>query len=180
MKAIVFDTETTGLTKPSGVPLSQQPKIIEFGARKVNLETGDIEDLNQLINPQEPLEEIITKITGLTDEDLKDAPVFGDFLPTAEEFFKDGDFLIAHNAQFDQSLLTFELQRLNYVTFPWPRHIICTVQEYRPRYGKYMKMEALYEDIMGQPLKQTHRALDDVIALYDLLMKDDFFMGLTG
>jgi hypothetical protein len=41
--------------------------------------------------------------------------------------------------------------------------------------GKRPRLVELYERIIGRPLMQTHRALDDAMAVYEILLKDDFF-----
>ena len=85
LKFLVFDTETTGLTLPSVSDLSKQPKIIEFGA----LITDGKEILktyNQLINPGEQITAEIMKITGITNDDLKDKPRFGEVYSEIKDF----------------------------------------------------------------------------------------------
>lgn len=184
MISIIFDTETTGLLKPAAIPLEQQPKIIELGALKVD---GDkiIGELSQLIDPEEPLTAIITKITGIKDEDLADKPPFYEYFPLLVDFFEGTDMLICHNAFFDTGMLKNEISRLSFETsnenvrcaikFPWPAETICTVQEYKALLGKWPKMTELYEKIIGKPLAQTHRALDDCKALHEILVADKFF-----
>ncbi len=81
--------------------------------------------------------------------------------------------MVAHNMPFDFRMLLMELQRENAeYKFPWPSIHIDTVQLARKRYGgKFMKLQAIYEDLVG-PYEQKHRALDDVemlIAVYHAL-----------
>lgn len=154
---IFFDTETTGLIKNKALTLMMQPHIIELGAVR-----DDGEEFHTLLNPGVKLEPIITKITGLTNEKLKDAPKFRDVLPELVEFFIGQEALVAHNLPFDLGLLVFELRRCEAeFKFPYPPVHIDTVQIAQPRYrGKFMKLQALYEDLIG-PYEQKHRALED-------------------
>jgi len=166
---IFFDTETTGLIRNLALHLSKQPHIIEIGA-VTNVIDIDAE-YSQLINPGIKLPEIITKITGLTDEDLKDAPTFAEAWEKLNGFFYGYDTLVAHNMPFDKSMMKFELRRMD-VEWPdsWPNKFIDTVQLARPLYkGKFMKLNALYEDLIG-PVKQAHRALDDAKMLRDVYL----------
>jgi len=179
MKAIIFDTETTDLTLPSLAPLDKQPRIIEVGAIVVD-ETGIIAELSQLINPGMDIAEKITKITGITNADLVDQPTFAEVLPQLRDFFTGSDLLICHNAPFDSALLRYELERLACEDFPWPSETICTVQEYLPLFGHRPKLTELYETVLLRPLAQTHRALDDVKALYEVLVADKFFQQIMG
>lgn len=191
MKTIIFDTETTGLPQ-KGQPLEFQPHIIEFGAIYLDDDGQIIRTVNQLLNPGDKiwdnkikrfgdkLPPIITKITGITDADLVGKPSFNEFLPFLDRFFEGSYLLIAHNAVFDVAMLTNELERVGdnqeYITgFPWPKQTICSMQEYTIPSKKWPKLNELYERIMGKPLKQTHRALDDVMALHEILVKDKFF-----
>ena len=178
MIRLVFDTETTGLPLPAAADISKQPRIIELGAVKLD---GDkvIERYNQLLNPGQLLEAKITQITGIKDEDLIDKPFFLDVLPKVRELFQDVDELIAHNAPFDTALLRYDLQRCNVTDFIWPRKITCTVQEFRHLKGRRLKLIDLYEIILGKQLAQTHRALDDVDALIEILMKVGYFSNDT-
>ncbi len=54
------------------------------------------------------------------------------------------------------------------------------MQEYTPQFGHRPKMTELYENVMGKPLLQTHRALDDVRALYECTKEDGFLNMLFG
>ena len=178
MKAIILDTETTGLLKKAA-PLDQQPQIIELGA--VYLNNGEVHAaLTQLIDPGCPLPAIITKITGIKNEDLVGMPTFKEYLPQLVDFFQDVDMLICHNAPFDVGVLKNELERAECTDCPWPKDIVCTIQEYKSLLGKWPKMTELYEKIMGKTLKQTHRALDDCLALNEILTKDKFFEKVSN
>lgn len=179
MKAIIFDTETTGLLLPSSAPVEKQPRIIELGAIAVS-ESGILGELSQLLSPGQEITAEITKITGITNEDLVGKPTFAEFLPQLKEFFAGADMLICHNAPFDSGMLRNDLIRAGCEDFPWPETTICTVQEYQPLFGKRPSLKVLYHRIIGEELAQTHRALDDVMAVYAVLQKDKFFEQLFG
>ena len=171
MISLVFDTETTGLPLPDCADLDRQPCIIELAVAR--LEFGKIiSEHSWLMNPERPLEPIITKITGLTDADLADKPKFRELLGEIEEAFGGAEQLIAHNAPFDVGLLAFELDRCARTGFPWPKTIICTVQEFFHEKGRRLTLAQLYELKLGRPLAQTHRALDDVRALCEIVLKE--------
>ena len=92
---VVFDLETTGLERTE--------EIIEIGAVKIR--GGKIaEQWTTLVKPSKPLTEENTKLTGITDEMLADAPKIGEVLPDFMKFI-DGTVLVAHNADFDMSFL---------------------------------------------------------------------------
>jgi DNA polymerase III epsilon subunit family exonuclease len=179
MNIVIFDTETTGLPLPKTAPLEKQPRIIELGAVVVD-KKGCLGELSQLLDPGVEISAEITKITGITNDQLKGKPTFKEFLPELKAFFADTQVLIAHNAPFDRKMLELELERVECTDFPWPEQVVCTVQEYQPQFGKRPKLLELYERVMGVPLAQTHRALDDVKALHECIAKDGFLELLFG
>lgn len=168
MLALVFDTETTGLVKHPSAKMSVQPKIIEFGAALVDEEGRVVDEMNLIIDPQEPIEPIITKITGLTDDDLRGKPTFADVAPQIAALFSRADAMIAHNLPFDSTLIELELKRNNIEEWPWPPIQICTVQEHAEEWGRRPKLEELYQHAKGEPANQTHRALGDVYLLVEV------------
>ena len=179
MKAVIFDTETTGLLLPSSAPLEKQPRIIELGIVVVEdgKKTGEH---NWLIYPECEISAEITKITGITNEDLQGKPLFRQLLAEIEDVFGNSDMGIAHNAPFDVGMLTNELKLCCREGFPWPTEMICTAQEYTPMFGKRPRLIHLYEKVMGRPLAQTHRAIDDALAVFEVLEQDKFFQQLIG
>lgn len=166
---IIFDTETTGLIANESLPLDKQPKIIEFGAIRVDDVFNRVGDLSFFINPEEELKPIITKITGIKDKDLVDAKTFPYHYKMISDFFLGEDTFVAHNMPFDRSLLLFELQRMGKeYHFPWPSNHVCTVELSRQINGKYMKLTDLYKYLFGRDPQQTHRALDDCEILLEV------------
>lgn len=166
---VVFDTETTGLPLHPDAPLEKQPKIIELGAALLDENGTVVDTFQQLLHPGEDITDEITKITGITNDQLKDQPKFVDVLPQLREFFGRGFAVFAHNLPFDKKLLQFDLKRASCEDFPWPEQEYCTIGLHRSIWGRNMKMTDLYEYALKKPLPQTHRALDDVLALVEII-----------
>lgn len=168
---LVYDTETTGLLKPEVSDLAQQPKIIEFAICELDRQYNVVGKHSWLINPGEEITPEITKITGLTNADLRDKPSFIEVLPEIEKVFLGKIRLMAHNLPFDIGMLSNELRRIGrQYAFPYPPVQMCTVQIAQDLiYGRRARMIELYKDTMGRELDQTHRALDDVMALVDII-----------
>jgi len=171
----IFDTETTGLTLPTCADLSAQPHIIELGAIKIDFTGNKLGELSQLIKPPVEIIPKITKITGIKNEDVAEAPSFLEFLPKLKSFFEGVEVLVCHNVVFDSLMLRIELERCGCFDFPTPPQSICTVQEYQHLFGRRPSLKMLYEKIIGKSLQQTHRALDDAKALSSILKKDGFY-----
>jgi DNA polymerase III epsilon subunit-like protein len=161
----------TGLPKHPAAKDSVQPRGIEFGGILIDEEFNELETLELLINPHQPLEDIIVKITGLTDNDLKDQPTFLEVAPAMEAIFAEADALVAHNAPFDRTILELELARNGITEWPWPKYDICTVQEHAELFGFRPSLVVLYQHLFGEPPNQVHRALDDVRILVDVFKK---------
>lgn len=166
MHTFVFDTETTGLLKPEASPLDEQPRIIELYGVKIDEEFNMIDEFEVLLNPGAPLDPIITKITGLTDDDLKDAPTFVDIYDDLADFLLGTEEMVAHNLAFDRDMLKHELMRMDkMLNFPWPKNHICTVEQSINIKGYRLKLEQLHQIAVGQGFESAHRAKNDVFAL---------------
>lgn len=171
--ALAFDWETTGLTLHPKAKLELQPRAIEFGGVLVDRKGAIKEEFSYIIDPGVEIEPIITKITGLTNEDLRGKPKFAGVYKDVKRAFSAAALMIAHNLPFDRDVLTFELQRLGIKDFPWPQHGLCTVQANLEEWGRRPKLTELYEKVMGAKLHQTHRASDDCAALIQIVVKQN-------
>ena len=176
MKAVVFDWETTGLTLHPLAKMDKQPRAIEFGGVLIDGDGNSIRELSYIIDPEREIDADITRITGLTNDDLRGKPKFAAIYPAIRDLFGEADIQIAHNLPFDDTILELELERLGVVDFPWPRHSLCTVQIHQEQWGKRPKLTQLYEETFGEKLAQTHRALDDCLALAKIVVA----RGLLG
>lgn len=100
---VVFDLETTGLVNvPAG---GKMDAITEIGAVKII--GGEIrEKFTTLVNPDRKLDDEIVRLTGITDEMVKDAPKIAEVIP---DFYKfcDGCLLVGHNVQFDYKFIQY-------------------------------------------------------------------------
>ncbi len=93
---VSIDLETTGLNP-------KRDRIIEIGA--IRVENGEItEEFSTFVNPERKLEERITELTGIRDEDLAKAPELDEVFPKLLEFM--GELpLLGHSILFDYSFL---------------------------------------------------------------------------
>ncbi len=157
---VVVDIETTGGRAPFH-------RVTEIGA--VKMRGGEIVDRWQsLINPERSIPATITRLTGITNEMVADAPVFAEIAEGFHGFMEDAVF-VAHNVRFDYGFLSAEYARLER-RFRYPT--LCTCQSMRqlwkglPSYG----LANLCRHF-GIPLESHHRALCDAEAAAGLLLK---------
>ncbi|NVK18708.1 MAG: DNA polymerase III subunit epsilon [Methylocystaceae bacterium] len=104
MREIVLDTETTGFEYKQG------HRLVEIGCVELvnHMPTGNV--YHQYINPERDMPEGAFRVHGLSEEYLRDFPIFKEI---AQEFidFIAGDTLVIHNAGFDVPFLNWELKQ---------------------------------------------------------------------
>src|SRR3989338_1936697 len=101
-KLVFIDVETTG-------PRPTYDRIIEVGILRV--ENGNVvKEYKQLINPHIYLSPFIQLLTGISQNDLEEAPSFSDVRDELIEILDDATF-VAHNVRFDYSFIRNEFKR---------------------------------------------------------------------
>ncbi len=149
-EAVVFDIETTGLSKT-------ECKITEIGAVKIR--GGEIiERYNTFVNPECRIPEEITMLTSITDEMVADARKIDEVLP---EFlaFADGKLLIAHNADFDTGFIRVAAEQCG-IEFANPYLDTLALSKYINQDLKSHKLNILAKHYALEDFHH-HRACDD-------------------
>lgn len=150
---IVLDFETTGLN-------TREDRIIEIGA--VKLAHGEIIDsFSMMVDPGRPLAPEITRITGITDQMVMGQPKAEEALPKLLAFME-GHTIAAHNARFDCSILSNELNRLGMHYDAPELDTLTLAQKLYPDMARY-RLAALCKRL-GVSLKNAHRAVHDATA----------------
>jgi len=168
MREIVLDTETTGLDPYSG------HRLTEIGCMELinHLPTG--KKYQQYINPERDISYEAKKITGLSQEFLKDYPVFSKVAKDFLDFIGD-DPLIIHNAKFDLKFLNYELEQLNLSPLK-ANPIIDTLDIARHKFpGSPASLDALCRRFK---IDNTDRTLHGALIDCDLLAK--VYLELNG
>lgn len=164
MRALILDTETTGLLKKKAAALETQPHIIEFYGAIVDQEGKVIEAYGTLVKPPEKISALITSITGITNAMLADAPPFVAVAPKIREMVEGSTRVVAHNLSFDVGMLDNEFKRLK-IALKYPKVKTCTVEQSEFIKGRRMKLADLYSHLFPGETYAAHRAKADVDAL---------------
>lgn len=158
----IIDIETTGNTYKSG-------KITEI-AIYVHDGFQIVESFSSLINPECYISDFITRLTGINNEMVRDAPRFYEVARRIVEMTNDMVF-VAHNVNFDYKFIQEEFIRLG---FDYQRKTMCTVKmgrKYLPGHRSY-SLGKLCGDL-GISINGRHRAAGDALAtvkVFELIM----------
>lgn len=151
---IYVDIETTGISHHSS-------RIIEIAA--IRVENDQIVDtFKTLINPGSPIPYHITRLTGITTNDIQDAPFFEEIADKLNEILSSAIF-IAHNVRFDYSFIKKQLELCNIRYTP---RMLCSVRMSRALYPSQKKhnLQTII-NTHGLSAAKRHRAYDDALAI---------------
>lgn len=166
MREIVLDTETTGFKANEG------DRLVEIGCIELvnHIPTG--RHYHVYINPERAMPEDAFKVHGLSDEFLKDKPVFA---AVAQDFcdFIGEDPLVIHNAQFDLGFLNAELARLSGFPHIAMERAIDTVRLARQKFpGAQASLDALCKRFnIDNSARVKHGALLDAELLAEVYLE---------
>jgi len=158
----VVDIETTGHSPAKG------DRMIQFAV--VFVRDWEVQSTyTTFIQPGKKIPFFIQDLTNITDEDVRDAPVFED---VADEIFNmlENCIFVAHNINFDFSFIQAEFKRIGYPI--WKCKKMDTVELSRllfPTSFSYKLQDITLE--RGINLANAHRADDDAYATAELLIE---------
>ncbi len=161
---IYYDTETTGIK-------IGKDRIVEIAA------FDPLQDRKfcTFTNPECPIPPESTQITHITDEMVQGAPLIQEALEQFAAFCSGDVVLVAHNNDgFDKPFLEAEFRRAR---LPMPTWIFVDSLKWARKYRNDLPRHSLQvlREVYGIAANQAHRALDDVIVLYQVFsqMIDD-------
>jgi len=128
---------------------------------------------SSLVNPGISIPAFISKLTGISNKMVEDAPSFSDIAGDVVSMTK-GNIFVAHNVQYDYGIIRQEFKRLGY---SFKRKKVCTVrfsEKVFPERDSY-NLGTLCEDF-GIQIHDRHRAAGDAqatVKLFKKLLKKD-------
>lgn len=158
----IVDIETSGTH-------ALHSRIIEIGILRI--EDGVcVETYRTTINPGSRVPSWITDLTGITQEEVAEAPYFTDCVDDIDRLLSDAIF-VAHNVGFDYSFIEREFARIGR---RFASHRLCTARLSRALYPHFRRHGLSYLiERHGLMVLNRHRAFDDAYALWQ-------FMQLVG
>lgn len=130
---VVLDTETTGLDKPA--------ELCEIAIIAPNRETL----LNTLIKPTRPISPAASSITGITDEMVKDSPLWPEIRPQVLDIIRGKD-VIVYNATFDRKIMhwTDEAYNSPHIDYKAEATWYCAMEAYAEYWGEINEYYGTY------------------------------------
>lgn len=166
-RLVFFDVETTGLD-------GNRDRIIEIFMLSLN-KNGEVSEYETLINPERPIPQVITEITGLTDGDLVGAPTEAQVAVEIREFMGLGT-PVAHNLPFDLRFVNAMFRRNHLLelggagidTLTVSRELFPKLCIYPEGGGSHRLSNLMYHFGLEESYANAHRAKDDVMLLVEV------------
>ena len=162
---IVFDLETTGLDLV-------KDRIIQISYIKV-MPNGDEKRANYIVNPECSISPMITQLTGISNDDVKEKPTFKQLAKTLSDEFTGCDFAGFNSNHFDIPLLAEEFLRAG-IDFDFAK---CRKIDAQTIFHKMERrnLAAAYKFYCGRKMEddfEAHRADQDTEATYRVLQAE--------
>lgn len=149
---IVLDLETTGLSP-------RDDAIIEIALIKIDRQSfKEVDRFHCFVNPEREIPLLITQITNIFDDDVKDAKRFEEISDEVQDFIE-WNPLIGHNISFDVRFLEshgIDTSKNPYIDTFFLANILCSEE-------KSLNLWYLCE-VFSIHLESAHRAIDDTLA----------------
>ena len=161
---VVVDVETTGMNAFFGDRVTEIAAVVVRGGRIA-------EQFQTLVNPERPIPAMITALTHITPQMVRDAPRFREIATELLQFLQ-GHVFVAHNAEFDWRFVSAEVVRARGRELTGRR--LCTVRLARrllPQLrSRSLDWVARHYDVEIEPGKR-HRAAGDALATAHCLLR---------
>ena len=164
-REIVLDTETTGFDPKTG------DRLIEVGCIEIEdlLPTG--RTFHSLVNPERLIPEAAIKVHGITDDQVRDAPRFGEIVVDLMAFIGEAP-VIAHNAAFDRAFIDHECGLCGHALIHETRWIDTLALAQKRFPGMANSLDALCKRFKISLVERTlHGALIDARLLADVYLE---------
>lgn len=163
---VVLDTETTGLSPTFG------HRVVEVAAIRFH-GWQEVQRVDRLVNPGRPIEPGASRVNGIYDEDVADAPPFSSVAGPLRTIL-DGALIVAHNATFDAAFLGMEYALLGQAgqdESRFPNPWLCTLRLSRALFHFGRNSLGHVARNLGVRTGRSHRALSDAYTTAEVLKR---------
>jgi len=160
IRPIYYDTETTGISP-------QFDRVVEIAM----YDPINNREFVSFVNPGRLIPAEATAIHHITNEMVESAPTWAELAPKIIEFCEGNSCLVAHNNDaFDLHFLKMEFKQ---AAIEMPSWKFLDTLKWARKYRKDLPRHSLQflREIYGIVENNAHRALDDVVVLYQLFSK---------
>jgi DNA polymerase III epsilon subunit-like protein len=176
MQYIAFDFETSGLPAgrrnveitPETLKNFDSCRAVSLSAARFSSRGRLVDTFDAIVYPNDFLiSEKSIEIHGITQDyaEKNGRPFTEVFMDFMKFIGPRTTILVAHNAQFDTSVLRSEMIRHNLnLSLLDNINFVCTMKLYKERFLKPIKLGELYKDIFGEDFENAHNSLADCIA----------------
>ena len=164
---VVLDLETTGLW-------IEKDKIIEIGMVKVNPDNTQ-ETFVQRVNPGIPIPDEVKTLTGISNDDVRNAPVFKDIVSKVLQFIGGSDIGGFNVEKYDIPLLRREVHEAGLELDMSVRTIVDSQTVYI--INEKRNLASAYKFYCGKDIQNAHTALADAAATLEILLQQ---IKITG
>lgn len=160
---VIFDLETTGLDLV-------KDRVIQLSYIKVYPD-GHEERGDEIINPERPIPDEVSQLTGISNDDVKDKPTFKQLASKLCQVFTGSDIAGFNSNHFDVPLLAEEFLRAG-IDFDFSKSRLIDVQTIFHKMER-RNLAAAYKFYCGHKMEddfEAHRADQDTEATYRVLL----------
>jgi DNA polymerase III epsilon subunit-like protein len=176
MQYVAFDFETSGLPEgrrnvevtPETLKNFDSCRAVSLSAARFSSRGRLVDTFDAIVYPVDfQISEKSIEVHGITQEHamLQGRPFIEVFLDFMKFIGSRTTMLVAHNAQFDKSVLRSEMIRHELDLSLLDRfNFVCTMNLYKERFFKPIKLGVLYKELFGEDFENAHNSLADCIA----------------
>jgi len=147
----VVDLETTGLAE------SRSAEILEIGMVLLDPGSDSVGIAHSLVRPNRAIPPLITRLTGIVDEDVREAPSLSTIRAEIRELLA-GRTIVAHQVDFERSFLARDVDpKLAGARFLDTQEILSFTHPDAPD----LRLETFSRMMLGR--EERHRALEDAV-----------------
>lgn len=177
MKILVYDTETTWFMNKKEIDnLDAQPYMVQFAGIMWEIDADwnftELKRINELVKPKIPIPYGSSQVHHIYDIDVKDKPQIEDKIDELVWYLNEADFVIGHNVEYDDFIMTTELKRVNKHWAYKAKNTFCTMKStvdfvavrWNGERFKYPKLWELHKKLFWEYFMWAHDAMVDVEA----------------